>query len=50
MNQGQTIFSQIIDYIPRHSFYSCVNKYHGDYRVRTFTCLGTIYSYGILHN
>ena len=38
MNQGQTILSQIMDYIPRHSFYSCVNKYHGDYRVRTFTC------------
>lgn len=38
MNQGQTILSQIMDYIPRHSFYSCVNKYHGDYRIRTFTC------------
>ncbi len=38
MNQGQTIFSQIMNYIPRHSFCSCVNKYRGDYRIRIFTC------------
>lgn len=38
MNQGQTIFSQIMSYIPRHSFHSCANKYQGNYRVRTFTC------------
>src|SRR3989339_1633002 len=25
-------------YLPKHSFRSCVNKYQGDYKVRTFTC------------
>lgn len=38
MNQGQTIFSQIMSYIPKYSFDSLVNKYQGNYRVRTFTC------------
>ena len=27
-----------MSYVPRHSFCSCVNKYQGNYRVRTFTC------------
>ena len=27
-----------MSYIPQHSFGSFVNKYHGNYRVRTFTC------------
>lgn len=38
MNQGQTIFAQIMTYLPRHSFRSCVKKYQGDYKVRAFTC------------
>ena len=38
MNQGQTIFAQIMTYLPRHSFRSCVKKYQGDYKVRVFTC------------
>ena len=38
MNQGQTIFAQIMTYLPKHSFRSCVNKYQGDYKVRAFTC------------
>jgi hypothetical protein len=38
VNQGQTIFAQIMTYLPRHSFRSCVNKYQGDYKVRAFTC------------
>lgn len=38
MNQGQTIFSQIMDYIPKYSFDSCVKKYRGNYKVLSFTC------------
>jgi hypothetical protein len=38
VNQGQTIFAQIMTYLPRHSFRSCVKKYQGDYKVRAFTC------------
>jgi len=37
--QGKTIFSQVIDFIPRHKFRQCVNRYNGNKGVRTFTCL-----------
>ena len=38
MNQGQTVFSQIIDFLPQKKFRQCVNRYHGNYRVRSFKC------------
>lgn len=38
MNQGRTVFSQIIDFIPKHKFRQCVARYNGNYRVRFFTC------------
>jgi len=42
MNQGKTIFSQIMDYLPKHQFRQCVNRYGGNYRVRSFTCVDQI--------
>lgn len=38
MNKGQTVFAQIMSYLPRHSFRKCVNKYQGNYKVRSFSC------------
>ena len=38
MNQGKTIFSQIMDFLPKHKFRQCVNRYDGNHRVRSFTC------------
>lgn len=38
MNQGQTIFSQIMSYMPKYSFDSYVKKYRGNYKVQSFTC------------
>ncbi len=38
MNQGKTIFSQVIDFLPLKQFRQCVNRYNGNYRVRSFTC------------
>ena len=38
MNQGKSIFSQIMDFLPKHKFRQCVNRYSGNYRVRSFTC------------
>jgi len=38
MNEGQTVFSQIMNHLPKHSFRKCVNKYNGNYKVRTFNC------------
>jgi len=38
VNQGQTVFSQIIDFLPQKKFRQCVNRYNGNYRVRSFKC------------
>jgi hypothetical protein len=38
MNTDRTIFSQIMDFIPRHHFNQCVRRYRGNYRMRTFSC------------
>jgi len=38
MNQGQTIFSQVIDFLPKKKFWQCVNRYYGNHRTRSFTC------------
>ncbi|MGC9385267.1 MAG: IS4 family transposase, partial [Kosmotogaceae bacterium] len=37
MHQGRTIFSQIIDFMPRYEFDKFVKKYDGNYRCRTFS-------------
>lgn len=38
MNQGQTIFSQVIDFLPWKKFRQCVNRYNGNHRLRSFKC------------
>jgi hypothetical protein len=38
MNHGQTVFSQVIDFLPKKKFRQCVDRYHGNRRVRSFTC------------
>ena len=38
MNKGQTVFSQINDFLPQKKFNQCVSRYVGNYRVRSFTC------------
>jgi len=38
MNSGQSVFSQLIDHLPRHEFRRCVERYAGNYRVRSFSC------------
>jgi len=39
MYSGQLVFSQLMDFLPMHQFRRCVNKYHGNYRMRSFSCL-----------
>lgn len=39
MNQGRTVFSQIMDFLPMSTFRTCVNRYNGNYHVRSFSCL-----------
>ena len=43
MNYGKTIFSQIMDFIPSYEFRKCVNRYEGQYKVKSFSCLNQYY-------
>lgn len=38
MYQGQTVFSQVLSFLSHKKFHQCVNRYRGNYRVRSFTC------------
>jgi hypothetical protein len=39
MNEGRTVFSQLMDFLPLHRFRQCVERYGGNYKIQTFTCL-----------
>ncbi len=39
MYTGQMVFSQLMDFLPKHEFNKCVRRYQGNYRVRNFSCL-----------
>ena len=43
MNEGQTIFSQLMDHLPIHAFHRSVNKYRGNHKVKSFSCLDQFY-------
>jgi len=38
MNQGQTVFSLLINFLTWKKFRQCVNRYNGNFRARSFTC------------
>jgi hypothetical protein len=38
MYSGQTVFSQMMDFAPSHEFRKCVARYHGNYKVKSFSC------------
>ena len=38
MYAGQLLFAQLMDFLPRHEFNTCVRRYHGDRRPRGFSC------------
>ena len=39
MYVGKLVFSQVMDFMPLHTFRRCVARYRGNYKVKTFTCL-----------
>ena len=39
MYAGKIVFSQLVDHLPMHSFRRCVERYHGHYKVQSFSCL-----------
>ena len=37
MNEGRTVFAQLMDVLPKYEFDKCVRRYRGDHRVRTLS-------------
>lgn len=38
MEPGRLVFAQLMDFLPRHEFDSCVRRYRGNRRPREFSC------------
>jgi hypothetical protein len=36
--RSQTVFSQLIDFLPRYEFNKCVERYEGNHKVHDFSC------------
>ncbi len=39
MNTGRTVFAQLMDFLPLPEFRRCVERYRGDYKVQSFSCV-----------
>lgn len=39
MHVGRTVFAQVMDFLPLREFRVCVARYHGNYKVQSFSCL-----------
>ena len=39
MSQGQYVFSQIMDHLPLTTFRRCVDRYDGERKIKSFSCL-----------
>lgn len=39
MNTGKTVFAQLLEHFPYYEFTKCVNRYNGEYKVKSFSCL-----------
>lgn len=39
MNTGKTFFAQVTESLPLYEFHKCVERYGGQYKVQTFSCL-----------
>jgi hypothetical protein len=39
MHTGRTVFSQLMDFFPLPEFRRCVERYRGEYKIQSFSCL-----------
>jgi len=44
MNEGKNIFSQVMEHLPLHEFRKCIQRYQGEHKVKSFSCLDQFYS------
>jgi hypothetical protein len=38
MYSGKIIFSQIMDFLPMYEFRKCIDRYQGNYKIKSFSC------------
>lgn len=38
MYTGKIVFSQVMDFLPLRRFRTCVDRYRGDFKIKSFTC------------
>jgi hypothetical protein len=38
MNAGKTVFAQLMDFLPLYEFRKCVDRYQGNYKIKSFSC------------
>ena len=38
MNKGKTVFAQLMTFMSDYEFDKCVDRYNGNYKIRTFSC------------
>ena len=38
MNTGRMVFAQLLDFLPRHEFSRCVQRYRGNFHCRSLSC------------
>jgi len=38
MDTGNPIFAQIMDFLPRYDFQQCIQRYKGQYKIKSFSC------------
>ena len=39
MNIGRTVFAHLMNFVPMYEFRQCVERYNGNYKVKSFSCL-----------
>ena len=39
MYTGSLVFSQVMEFLPMHTFRRCVQRYRGNHKIKTFSCL-----------
>src|SRR4030042_473993 len=38
MHAGRTVFSQLMEFVPKKPLYKCVHRHRGNYRTKNFSC------------
>ena len=49
MHAGRIVLAQLMDFLPTYEFQRCVQRYQGNRRVRSFSCLDQVLCMAFSH-